>query len=49
MGIVMTQQGDAVAGELATEKWVLKGIWPFFSRLSFFPEFFRDRQLVARF
>ncbi len=45
----MTQQGDAVAGELATEKWVLKGIWPFFSRLSFFPEFFRDRQLVARF
>ncbi len=46
----MTQQGDAVAGELATEKWALKGIWLFFSHHNlFFPVFFRDRQLVARF
>ncbi len=44
----MTQQGDAVAGELATEKWALKGIWLFLT-IIFFPEFFRDRQLVARF
>ncbi len=45
----MTQQGDAVAGELATEKWVLKGIWPFSHDYLFFRSFFRDRQLVARF
>ncbi len=30
-GDVMTQQGDAVAGELATEKVGIKGIWLFFS------------------
>ena len=31
----MTQQGDAVAGELATEKVGVKGYLAFFSRLSF--------------
>lgn len=45
----MTQQGDAVAGELATEKVGIKGYLAFFLTIIFFPEFFRDRQLVARF
>ncbi len=49
MGIVMTQQGDAVAGELATEKVGIKGYLAFFLTIIFFPVFFRDRQLVARF
>ena len=46
----MTQQGDAVAGELATEKKVgIKGYLAFFLTIIFFPVFFRNRQLVARF
>lgn len=49
MGIVMTQQGDAVAGELATEKVGIKGYLAFFLTIIFFPVFFRNRQLVARF
>ncbi len=44
----MTQQGDAVAGELATEKVGIKGYLAF-SHHNLFPVFFRDRQLVARF
>lgn len=46
----MTQQGDAVAGELATEKVGIKGYLAFFLTIIFFFRcFFRDRQLVARF
>ncbi len=46
----MTQQGDAVAGELATEKVGVKGYLAFFlTIIFFFRSFFRDRQLVARF
>ncbi len=46
----MTQQGDAVAGELATEKVGVKGYLAFFLTIIFFSGvFFRDRQLVARF
>lgn len=46
----MTQQGDAVAGELATEKVGIKGYLAFFLTINlFFRCFFRDRQLVARF
>ncbi len=45
----MTQQGDAVAGELATEKkWVLKGIWPF-SHDYLFPEFFPGQTVNGAF
>ena len=36
MGIVMTQQGDAVAGELATEKVGVKGYLAFFLTIIFF-------------
>lgn len=44
----MTQQGDAVAGELATEKVGIKGYLAF-SHHNLFSGVFRDRQLVARF
>lgn len=45
----MTQQGDAVAGELATEKVGIKGYLAFSHHNLFFRCFFRNRQLVARF
>ena len=35
----MTQQGDAVAGELATEKVGIKGIWLFSHHNLFFRSF----------
>lgn len=45
----MTQQGDAVAGELATEKVGVKGYLAFFSRLSFFPVFFPGQTVGGAF
>ncbi|EFZ8847981.1 hypothetical protein AA922_22930, partial [Shigella flexneri] len=36
----MTQQGDAVAGELATEKVGIKGYLAFFLTIIFFPGVF---------
>ncbi|CAM4138997.1 hypothetical protein ECDEC15B_5199 [Escherichia coli DEC15B] len=39
----MTQQGDAVAGELATEKVGIKGYLAFFLTIIFFPVFFPEQ------
>lgn len=49
MGIVMTQQGDAVAGELATEKVGIKGYLAFFLTIIFFPVFFPGQTVGGAF
>ncbi len=45
----MTQQGDAVAGELATEKVGVKGYLAFFLTIIFFPEFFPGQTVGGAF
>lgn len=45
----MTQQGDAVAGKLATEKVGIKGYLAFFLTIIFFPAFFPGQTVGGAF
>ncbi len=45
----MTQQGDAVAGELATEKVGIKGYLAFFLTIIFFSVFFPGQTVGGAF